>query len=540
MADERDMTQAQDGPAGEAVLAADAADARAVARERRRAERAERAEAKAARKATKAPRRDRRVRVSDLTSPRNILVFAVVMLTVLGVVMVYSATSVSIAESIDSVTAAGGTTSATTYQELSSQVLYVLIGVAVAFALVHFSYRVWLGPAIWGLIAVTVAMLVAVLGFGSDQGFGATRWIYLGPFSLQPSEFAKITIILVFARLMDQREAGVISGRKFAGLLAVLVGGMLVLILAQKDLGTLVIIGAALVTMLILDEVPARYIVGIVAGAAIAVVVLIAAQSYRSSRFATWLTDPWKDTEWYYNSGWQSAHGIMAFASGGFFGVGLGNSRQKYSYMPMSGSDFIFAIVGEELGFLGCAFVIALFCLLGWAGFRIARDARDTAGKLLACGLTSCILVQALINMAGVLRILPLTGRPLPFMSSGGSAMLSAYMMVGLLISVANVTAKDEAELPARRRRRASGAAALRVIEGGAARPARTPAPAGRPAPEATSRSGESGEGRPGTARRTRTRRSARDGEVRTPPERAEETADEPRARARDERGDTR
>ena len=462
---------------------------RAQERARRAQERRERKERERAERAAKArPARDRRIRTSALTSPRNVLVLAVALLTVLGVIMVYSATSVSIAESIDKVAASGGTTSATTYQELTSQLLYVGIGLVLAFALVHFSYRFWLGRFIWVLIAITLAMLVAVLVGGSDQGFGATRWIYIGPFSLQPSEFAKITIILVFARLMDQREAGVITFRRFAASLAVLVGGMLLLILVQKDLGTLIIIGAALVTMLILDEVPARIIVGIVAVAAAAVVVLIALQSYRSSRFATWLTDPWRDTEWYYNSGWQSAHGLMAFSSGGFFGVGLGNSRQKYSYLPMSGSDFVFAVIGEELGFLGCMFVILLFCALGWAGFRIARDARDTAGKLLAAGLTSCILVQALINMAGVLRLLPLTGRPLPFISSGGSAMLSAYMMVGLLISVANVTATDEARLPERARRRVrprAGASAptLRVIEGGAgasasARPeaeARTP-----------------------------------------------------------------
>ena len=222
--------------------------------------------------------------------------------------------------------------------------------------------------------------------------------------------------------------------------------------------------------------------VGIVAAVAVAAIaVLIATAGYRSARFAIWL-DPYSD---YYGDGWQLIHGLYAVASGGFWGVGLGNSSQKYSWLPEAENDFIFAILCEEMGFVGAVFVIGLFALFGWSGMRIAYQAkeRDRVASLAAYGLTVIILVQALLNIGGVLQVLPLSGRPLPFISSGGSSIMATMIMVGLLLGIA----RDNEGFVADRRaadRRAAHRSNLTVLDGGT-RP--------RPAPTA-------GEGtRPGT-----------------------------------------
>lgn len=401
-------------------------------------------------------RRDRRIRVSDLYAPRTLFMVAVAALTLLGLVMVFSASSIELLDD-------GGSP----YQELRSQATFILLGLIAAGILVRVRYQFWLTKAIVVLWAIVVVMLVATLLVGTE-GLGAQRWLYIGPIGIQPSEFAKILVIMVAARIVTAFFAGELRWQRFLLMIALGVVLPFVLILLEKDLGTLIILAATLICMLLLTDCPRWVIllgcVLLVGGAAI----LIFTAGYRSSRFASWLLDPfdYTNTDNYYGQGWQVRHSLYAFASGGFFGVGLGNSRQKYSYLPEAENDFVFAVIGEELGLLGTLSVVGLFCLLGWAGLRIAREAPDEAGKLLAGGLTCCILIQALVNMCGVLRILPLTGRPLPFISAGGSSMLTTYIMVGLILSVANVTRLEARETAARRER---SRANLRLVTGGAA-----------------------------------------------------------------------
>ena len=397
--------------------------------------------------------RDKRIRVASLVAPRTVFIIAVAALTLLGLVMVFSASSIELLDENKS-----------PFQELIAQARFLALGLIAAAILVRVPYRFWLGKAVVVLWVLTFAMLAATLVVGTE-GLGATRWLYIGSIGIQPSEFAKILVIMVTSRIATEFIAGEMRLQRFVLLFVVGVFVPFVLILLEKDLGTLVILATALICMMLLTDLPRWWAVVAFFALVILAGIMIATAGYRSSRFTSWLTDPfdYTNTENYYGQGWQVRHSLFAFASGGFFGVGLGNSRQKYSYLPEAENDFVFAVIGEELGFLGALLVVALFCVLGWAGLRIARQAPDEAGKLLAGGLTCCILIQALVNMCGVLRILPLTGRPLPFISAGGSSMLATYIMVGLILSVANVTGKQAREASSRR-----GRDHLRVVSGGA------------------------------------------------------------------------
>lgn len=381
--------------------------------------------------------------VEHLTSASFLLVVATVLLCATGLIMVFSASS------IESVSEGG-----VAWNEFGHQAFFMLIA-TIACVLVRLKGGdFWVVRLFWVLWACTLVLLVLVLALG-DESHGATRWLYVGPVSLQPSEFAKITIIMAAARLLVAWERGTYPPLRlgiFVGLLILLPMG---LILLQKDLGTLLILAATMFLMLVLAGVDWRILVSVVIVGVLAVLALVLTSGYRSARFSIWL-DPYSD---YYNDGWQLIHGLYAFGSGGFFGVGLGNSSQKYSYLPEAENDFIFAIIGEELGFLGCLFVVALFALLGVSGARIARAARDRSkvASLMAWGLTILILVQALLNMGGVLQVIPLSGRPLPFISAGGSSILANMIIVGLLLGVARDNERGIAPPEASRRNRFEG-----------------------------------------------------------------------------------
>lgn len=412
--------------------------------------------------------------VSNLTSPLVLFAVSVVALCVLGLIMVFSASS------IEAVTAGKSS-----YGEFATQARYMLIAVVFAAIAVRLGEGFWFNRIFLPvLLILTIAVLILVLAMGTDS-HGATRWLYIGPLGVQPSEFAKITVFVGSARALALWAEGSISAKRALALLALYALVPMVLIYFQKDLGTLLIIGGSIWFLALIAGVKLRYLLPIVIVGVAVVVGLVFAEGYRASRFAIWL-DPYSD---YYGDGWQIIHGLRAFASGGFFGVGIGNSRLKYSWLPEAENDYIFAIVGEEMGFLGCLFVIGLFCLFGWSGVRIAREAseRNLAVSFAAYAMTISILLQAFLNMAGVTQILPLTGRTLPFISSGGSSILSCLIMSGFLLSVALKNKKaacgGRSERPAKKKR-----VRLAVIEGGGAGP-----------DGGSSQSGEGSESRPGT-----------------------------------------
>lgn len=358
--------------------------------------------------------------------PRLILIAVVIILTCFGFLMVYSASSIT------SLTSDALSNDPAYY--LKRQLIFAALGTGFAVFIASRDYHLWGKRLVRIIWVLTIALLLLIfLPIAGSDAYGATRWIAIGPFTLQPSEFAKITIILVAADLAERYyDEQTMDFQDFVKNLAVFVGVPLVLILLQPDKGSTLIIAATLIVMAYLAGMDRRWILVVLAVGVVGVLVLSLKDDYSRARIVTML-DPWSDPT---GSGYQLIQGFYAFGSGGIFGVGLGMSKQKYSYLPMAYNDFIFAVVGEELGLVGTLGVLAAFGVLAWAGFRIARYAPDMCGRLIAAGCTSLIIIQLLVNVCGVLGIIPLSGKPVPFVSYGGSTIMSCLMLVGMIVSV--------------------------------------------------------------------------------------------------------
>lgn len=354
--------------------------------------------------------------------PRLVLLAIVAALVGFGLLMVYSASSP---------TALNTTGDAAYY--LKRQALFAAVGVAIAFVLAKVDYHVWVRQLLLPVWVATVGLLVVVLVAGTDNDMGASRWIDLGFFDLQPSEFAKLTVVFTAAALAERYfEEGALDLGSFIRLLAIGVGLPILLIILQPDKGTVLVLGLTIVVMGYLAGIP-RGVLGVVLALGVAGFLgLSLASSYSRQRLLTML-NPWADP---YHDGWQLIQGFYAFGSGGLFGVGLGMSREKYSYLPMAHNDFIFAVIGEEFGLVGTIGLLAGFAVFMWAGLRIARYAPDLAGRLVAAGCTSLVIVQLLLNVSGVLGIFPMSGKPIPFVSYGGSSIIASLMLVGMVASV--------------------------------------------------------------------------------------------------------
>ena len=421
--------------------------------------------------------RTKRETPAHIMAPRIIMLLSVLALVLIGFVMIYSTSSVITLANADAPDAANP------MADVLGQVRYAVAGLVLAAAIWKFlPCSVWRGPFVyvaWGLAAI---LLVATMFIGvGDEEWGARRWLVLGSASLQPSEFAKIVLVLVGARLFADLREGVLTFRAFFVQIFVLVLAPILLILAkQSDLGTAMICVMGILAVMWLGEVPARTM-AVVAGLVVAVgVVGVVSEPYRMSRLMVFL-NPWNDGEGGFGKGYQLIHSFYAIAGGGLFGVGLGNSHEKYLYLTQSDTDFIFAIIAEELGLAGALVVIALFALFLYAGMRIARSATDNFGTMVAGGLTIMIAFQAFLNIAMVVGWFPVVGKPLPFVSSGGSSLIATLAMVGLILSVS----KEAAAPTIYERRRAD----LRVV--------RAASDTGR-----TTASARSGRGRAGANRR--------------------------------------
>ncbi len=361
-----------------------------------------------------------------MSQPRTILLLCTFGLVCFGLLMIYSSSSIVAMLSRDS------DYKATFY--LAHQAQFVVAGIGAAFVVAKFDYHLWaskLLPVIW--VATLILLVLVFTSIAGCEAYGAQRWIRLGTFNLQPSEFAKLTVILTATNLASRYfEEHSIDLLTFALLMVFGVVVPIALIFFQPDKGSTMICGATLLVMGYLCGMSRKAIKILVVVGIVGIIFASMKDAYSRARVMT-LFDPFRDE---YGDGYQVIQGIYAFASGGLFGVGIGNSHQKYFYLPMSHNDFIFAVIGEELGLVGTLGVLAAFALLVWAGFQIARYAPDLMGKLIAAGCTSMILIQLLVNVCGVLCIIPLSGKPLPFISYGGSSILSCLLLVGFILSV--------------------------------------------------------------------------------------------------------
>jgi cell division protein FtsW len=369
----------------------------------------------------------RRTRTATSTRQRRshsrrsvFLVVIVAMLLTIGLGAMLSASSVaSIKANSDQ------------FELFSRQVVWVGMGLAALVIATFVPYRFWQRAAL-GLYIATVAALVVTLAMGSARG-GAMRWIEIGPLTIQAAEFAKFAVLsLLAAVLVKKGELLESLGHVLAPLVAI-VGIVGVLLLAQPDFGNLLLIVVPAFIMLAVSNVPLRYVFGLGAIGALSMTALAMSAPYRKARLLGFL-DPFANAQ---GSGLQAVQSMVALGTGGFFGVGLGQSRARWSWLPNAHTDFIFAIIGEETGFAGASIVVALFALFAVVGISIAFRARDMYGRLLAVGIVSWITIQALVNIGGVVAVLPITGVPLPFISIGGNAMLVNLFAVGVLLNIA-------------------------------------------------------------------------------------------------------
>lgn len=362
---------------------------------------------------------------AQIMGPRLMFIAAVVILCLLGLVMIYSSSSIE---------AYGDSTFGNNpFYFFKQQVVWLAVGTAACVAVAVIPYRVWRDPRVayflWG---VTLLLLIAVVAGLGTTSLGADRSLRLGPISIQPAEFAKITVILVMASTMERWHGGEISRNRALGELGGVAFLTLIFIYKQPDLGTAMILIVGILAMLTLAGVNRVWILGIIGVAIGYFVIVCVVQPYHIDRIMTML-DPWKDAQ---GNGYQSVQGFLAFGSGGIFGTGLGMSRQKYDYLPYAYNDFIYAVIGEELGLVGALATLLLFAVLIYAGIRIAHTAKDTFGAIVAGSLTCMIGFQACVNMACVVGMAPVTGKALPFISYGGSSLLATMIMCGMILSV--------------------------------------------------------------------------------------------------------
>jgi cell division protein FtsW len=360
---------------------------------------------------------------------------ATAMLLVLGLVMVFSASSVrSYLETGSS------------FAKFRTQALSFAIGAPIMWLVSRLKPSVLRGFAYVGLVGV-VGLLCLVVLAGHEVN-GNTNQIRFGPLPLQPSEFAKLAVVIWGADLLARKQKLLHQWKHL--LVPLLPVGALViaLVLLGNDLGTALVLMAVVAALLFFAGAPLRLfaVLGALVAGLVTALSMTAAGAHRLKRFESWL-DPTASPERY---GWQLEHSKYALGSGNWFGVGLGGSREKWGSLPEQHTDFIFAIIGEELGLVGTCAVLVLFAVLGYAGIRIAARARDPFVRYAAAGITAWIVVQALINIGSVIGLLPIMGLPLPLISYGGSALLSTMLGLGVLLSFARHERGAAAALAAR------------------------------------------------------------------------------------------
>jgi cell division protein FtsW len=355
------------------------------------------------------------------SNPDLVLIIVTLSLLSLGLIMVYSASAIWADYKFDD-----------SFFFAKRQMLFAGLGVAAMFFIMNIDYWTW---RTWAKIFIIICfvLLVAVLipGVGLERN-GSRSWIGIGAFSIQPSEFMKIAMIIFLAKYLSERQKMITSFKKGLVPSLSLVFLAFGIIMLQPDLGTGTVMVGTCIVMIFISGARIAHFVGLGLLGVAGFVGLILSAPYRMERITSFL-DPWQDP---LGSGFQMIQSLYAIGPGGLFGLGLGQSRQKFFYLPEPQTDFIFAILSEELGFIGGSLVLLLFSLLLWRGIRIALGAPDLYGSFLAVGIIAMVAIQVMINIGVVTGLMPVTGITLPFLSYGGSSLTLMLMAIGVLLNI--------------------------------------------------------------------------------------------------------
>jgi cell division protein FtsW len=376
-----------------------------------------------------------------------LLLGATALLLTIGLIMVLSASSVYSYEVHDG----------DSYAIVKRQLLWVAIGIPCAWIASRLPYQA-IRQISWLAILVSVVLLALTAKMGVVVN-GNKNWLAFGPVQIQPSEIAKLAIVLWAAHVYAQKDRRLASLHQVMVPVVPVLLGITLLVIVGRDLGTALVLVAILMAFLWVVGAPARIFTLALSVVGVAAVWLATTSSERRERLTNFV-DPFKD---YHDAGWQPAHGLFALSSGGIFGEGIGASQQKWGDLPEAHTDFIFAVLGEELGLVGTMLVIALFLTIAYAAIKVATQTADPFVRYMSFGIVAWLLGQMMVNVGMVLALLPVIGIPLPLISYGGSALLPTLVALGLLIGFARREPEAARALAQRRRQRSAGLTAGRT-----------------------------------------------------------------------------
>lgn len=356
----------------------------------------------------------------------NSIIICAMALFLIGVVFIFSSSSAGLIMK--------GSTKVTSF--LNKQLLFGALGLTAAFIVYKINLK-WILDNSTNILFATIGILIVVLIL-AEPIKGARSWLKIGPFSLQPAEFAKLTLILMTAKVLKDEDVNSPETFKRLGLVTL---PILALVVLQKDLGTVMIMSAIILAMMYLAGVDKKILGAITALGVVGVLILSILSPYRIKRMLIFL-DPFSD---YYGLGYQIIQSLYSIATGGLFGQGLGNSVHKYGFLPENHTDFIFSVITEEVGFIGASIVIFLFVLLIAQMLRVAFRLKNKQLSLITSGIASYIAIESLLNLSVVVSLMPVTGVTLPFISYGGSSLMSKAICIGLVLNINKSSKKTEA-----------------------------------------------------------------------------------------------
>jgi len=349
------------------------------------------------------------------------------LLYIVGGIVLFGLVMLSSASSIISYNSHGDS-----YYFFKRQVFGLLVGLAAFWFFSRIDYQIWRRYALWLLVAsIGLLLLVFVPGLAADWGTSHS-WINIFGYSLQPSELVKITFLLYLAAWLEGRKKKLGDIAEGIGPFIVILGVIAILMLLQPDLGTLIIIGVTSLVVYFIGGGHLKHLAVIILLGALAIAFMVNYYPYQANRFKCLINPDYSKKEFCY----QINQSLIAVGSGGFWGRGFGASRQKFSYLPEAQNDAIFPIISEETGFIFSSLLVLLYLGLFYRGVIIAKRAPDDFGKILAVGIVTWLTMQALINIGGMVNIMPMTGVPLPLVSYGGSAVLAALAAIGILANI--------------------------------------------------------------------------------------------------------